>query len=140
MTHPRLYHSTAVLLPDGRVFSAGSDGSTTADFYSPPYLFKGPRPTISNAPLSVIYGQGFSIDTPDTASITRVTMIRLSSVTHAFNPGQAFSQLNYLAETGRLLVAAPGEAYAAPPGYYMLFILNTVGVPSMARMINLQHG
>ena len=88
----RVYHSTAILLPDGRVLSAGGTAGTNgvvnnrdAEIYSPPYLFNGPRPTITSAPASVGYGQTFAVQTPDAAGIAKVTLVRLSSVTHSFN-------------------------------------------------------
>src|SRR5215472_5506726 len=82
----RGYHSSALLLPDGRVLAAGGEiGGASAEMYSPPYLFAGTRPTISAAPSGVVYGQTFSVQTPDAASITNVNWIRLGSVTHAFD-------------------------------------------------------
>ena len=75
---PRIYHSTAVLLPDGRVLSMGGNGQTTSEIYSPPYLFKGTPPEITSAPTSVVYGQTFFVGTPDPTTITKVTLLRLS--------------------------------------------------------------
>ncbi|HTM57306.1 MAG TPA: galactose oxidase-like domain-containing protein [Candidatus Udaeobacter sp.] len=146
MTVPRLYHSTAVLLPDGRVMSAGSgrpkptDGGADqpwAEFYSPPYLFKGTRPVITSAPSSVSYGQTFFVPTPDGASITKVTWIRLSASTHAFNMNQRINRLSFAATTGGLNVTAPSNPNLCPPGHYMLFILNGTGVPSKAKIVQI---
>jgi hypothetical protein len=82
----RTYHSTALLLPDGRVISAGSNSKkpeqTTVEFFSPPYLFKGPRPRVTAAPARVSHGQRFTVGTPDAASIANVMLIRTSATTH----------------------------------------------------------
>jgi Galactose oxidase-like, Early set domain/Calx-beta domain len=132
---PRLYHSTALLLPDGRILSMGGNGYPQAEIYEPPYLFKGTRPAISSAPESVNYGQTFFVQTPDAADVTQVTWIRLSSVTHAFNMDQRFSRLSFSQVAGGLNVLAPSDPNLAPPGHYMLFILNGNGVPSVAKII-----
>jgi Galactose oxidase-like, Early set domain len=145
MAKYRLYHSTALLLPDGRVLSAGSGrpkptGSLpqvdqlNAEIYSPPYLFKGARPTITSMTTFVNNGSSFTITTPDAANITQVTMIRLGSVTHAFNQSQRFNRLSFSIQTGSLTATVPASANLAPPGYYMLFILNGSGVPSVAKI------
>ena len=136
-TQYRGYHSTAMLLPDGRVLSTGGDHSQNAEVFSPPYLFKGARPTISSAPASVAYGQTFFIGTADATSITKATWIRLTSTTHAFNMDQRIDQLTFTATTGGLNVVAPADPNLSPPGYYMLFLLNGNGVPSVARMIRI---
>jgi hypothetical protein len=143
-TDRRLYHSTAVLLPDGRVLSAGGGmppspqaGDTNhrnAQIYSPPYLFRGARPTITSAPASVTFGQRFSIQTPQASMIRWVTLIRLSSATHAFNQSQRFNRLTPTSGTGEVAVTAPSNA-ACPPGPYLLFLLNNVGVPSEGRVV-----
>jgi hypothetical protein len=86
---PRVYHSTALLLPDGQVFSTGGNFVLDTEIYSPPYLFKGTRPTITSAPASVAYGQAFFVETPDALAISKITMLRLSSVTHALLAGLA---------------------------------------------------
>ena len=133
----RIYHSMAVLLPDGRVLTGGGDTILAAEVYEPPYLFKGARPTISSAPASMNYGQTFLVETPNAASVTQVTWIRLSSVTHANNMEQRFSRLSFSQVAGGLNVVAPSNPNLAPPGYYMLFILNSNGVPSVAKIIQI---
>ena len=134
---PRVYHSGALLLPDGRVFSTGGNDHPETEIYSPPYLFKGARPTITSAPPSVPYGQSFFVGTPDGATISKITMLRLSSVTHAFNQSQYINELGFSQTTGGLDVTAPPDANVAPPGYYLLFILNGSGVPSVAKFVHL---
>ena len=138
LTRKRSYHSIALLLPDGRVLSAGgSFGGASAEIYSPPYLFQGSRPTITSAPASVGYGQSFFVGTPDAASISKVTLIALSSVTHGFNMGQRISRPLFSQATGGLNVTAPSNPNNIPPGYYMLFILNSNGVPSIAKIVQI---
>jgi hypothetical protein len=136
----RGYHSTALLLPDARVLSAGGEQTgASAEIYSPPYLFKGARPTITSGPSSVKYAQAFTIATPDAASIAQVTWIRLGSVTHSFNQQQRLNHLQFVQATGALTITAPANANLAPPGYYMLFILNGSGVPSVAQIIQITN-
>lgn len=141
---PRIYHSTAVLLPDGRVLSAGMDNGsyqTTAELYSPPYLFRGPRPTIASAPQAVGYGQPFSISTPDASSITRVALVRPSSVTHSISADQRYVDLSFQhIDDNTLSVTSPANGNEAPPGPYMLFILTSTGVPSVASWMNVEGG
>jgi len=139
---PRIYHSTALLMPDGRVLSAGGGrwgpSFLDAQFYSPPYLFKGPRPTITSAPATVGYAANFFVGTPDAANISTVTLVRLGSVTHAFNANQRFLKLTFQPTAGGLTVQAPSTANLAPPGHYMVFILNANGVPSVASIVQIQ--
>jgi Galactose oxidase-like, Early set domain/Fibronectin type III domain/Kelch motif len=138
LTRYRVYHSIALLLPDGRVLSAGGQpGTPSAEIYSPPYLFQGSRPTITSAPASVAYGQSFFVGTPDAASISQVTLIALPSVTHGFNMGQRISRPLFSQDTGGLNVTVPSNPNTTPPGYYMLFILNSNGVPSVAKIIQI---
>jgi galactose oxidase len=135
---PRMYHSTAVLLPDGRVLSAGqSQGlrGETGEIFSPPYLFMGARPTITSAPSSVGYHQKFTITTPNFMSIGRVALVRPASVTHSNDFDQRYVDLAYTSNgSGGLTAASPPDRNHAPPGWYMLFIL-AAGVPSVARWV-----
>jgi hypothetical protein len=147
MHTPRLYHGNALLIPDGRVLVASGGrlhdfadptyDQLNAELFSPPYLFKGARPVISSAPASAAYGSAINVQTADAASITAVSLVRMGSVTHAFNPDQRFIPLSFTTGAGQLSVAMPANANLAPPGYYMLFILNGAGVPSVAAIIRM---
>jgi galactose oxidase len=138
----RGYHSTAVLLPSGEVLVAGSGDShratdqRNAELFSPPYLFKGARPTITAAPSRVAYGTSFSVSTPQAGNITKVSLIRLGSTTHAFDMNQRFQWLSFTRRTGALRISIPSNRNLTPPGHYLLFILNGNGVPSAARIVN----
>lgn len=136
----RAYHSTAVLLPDGRVVSAGSDAGTpldgTYEIYSPAYLSNGPRPTITSSPSSINYKQQFTIVTPQAASIKKVAILRPGSTTHAVHmDDHRYVPLKFTVGSGQLTVTAPANANLAPPGYYMLVVLNAKGVPSVMPFV-----
>lgn len=140
----RTYHSTALLLPDGRVWVGGGDielnpaqyeTTRTYEVFSPPYLFQGARPTIAAAPGGVTYGGAFQVATPDAGAVDRVALVRLGSATHAFNFDQRYVDLPFTAGTDALEVAGPPTADHAPPGWYMLFLVNGDGVPSEAKMV-----
>jgi galactose oxidase len=133
----RGYHSVALLLPDGRILSAGGRGVRTMQVFSPPYLFKGARPIISSAPDVLSYGQGFTLSTAQAASIAQVTLVRLPSVTHAFDENQRFLRMNFQAGSGGLTVTAPANPNLAPPGHYMMFLVNQQGVPSVAKIVRI---
>jgi hypothetical protein len=139
-TRYRGYHSIALLLPDGRVLSSGGDDEPNAEVFSPPYLFKGARPVVTSSPSSITYGESCFFDTPDATSITAVTLVRLSAVTHSFNMNQRFLRLAFSQAPGRLTVTGPSVAEIAPPGHYMLFVLNAAGVPSIATIVRLNSG
>jgi galactose oxidase len=148
----RCYHATAVLLPDATVLSAGSgeyrpdnvnpndpeDSHRDAQIFSPPYLFKGERPEITSAPDSVSYGESFEVHTSRPNDIGTVSWVRLPSVTHSFDENQRINILQFQAGAEKLTVTAPNSPNLCPPGHYMLFILSQAGVPSIAKMIQMQ--
>jgi len=165
----RGYHSTAMLLPDGRVLSAGttaidlSRATRNAEIYSPSYLFgadgqPAARPAISGEltdarstgssfivtgpdgpPATVKYGDRIKATLGSATPISKVSLIRLPSVTHSFNQNGRFSTLRFKQSSDQLTVtiSAPGNAFYSPPGDYMLFLLNAQGVPALAKIIRM---
>jgi hypothetical protein len=141
----RMYHSTTLLLPDGRVLHTGSGDGANAprelsyELYSPPYVFRGARPTITGpAPAVVGYGQTVVVGTPDGASVAKVTFLRTGSVTHAFDQSGRLVPLAFQAVTGGVSITLPANRVSAPPGPYMLFLVNANGVPSVGQIVRLQ--
>lgn len=147
----RCYHSTAVLLPDGRILSGGGgeyapqngisnppiNTHANAQLFSPSYLFKGARPIITKAPAKVAYGEAFEVETPAPSEISRVSWIRLPSVTHSFDQNQRINSLNFQRGAKQVTVTAPANGNICPPGHYMLFLLNQNKVPSIAAIIQI---
>jgi len=135
----RAYHSTAVLLPDGRIMSAGDNetggGLQQVDFYKPPYLFKGPRPKISAAPRRLVYGGRFTISVTKRSPATKAVLMAPASTTHANEMNARYVPLSVTRTAKGLSAVAPRTARVAPPGYYMLFALNAKGVPSVAKWV-----
>jgi hypothetical protein len=145
---PHMYHSTAVLVPDGRVMRGGKDGQFQRDPYkyfehrlelfSPPYLFAAARPQISSAPSTGSYGQEITIDSPTAVDVARVALIRLGAVTHSFHMDQRYVGLAITGSNPSQLTATlPPNRNVAPPGAYMLFLLDGAGIPSVANIIQL---
>ena len=140
---PRLYHSVALLLPDGRVITAGSnpargDEELRLEMYYPPYLFKGPRPFISSAPQAVQYGNTLEIKTPQAGSIKWASLIKPRATTHSLDTEQRVVDLPFSIQTDNTLKATvTNESNLAPPGWYMLFITDNAGVPSVATWVHL---
>jgi hypothetical protein len=141
----RLYHSVALLLPDATVWVAGGNPvrgtyEPHIEIYQPAYLFQSDgtpaaRPSITSVPSSVSYGNQFTLQTPDAASIASAVLVRNGTVTHSFGMDQRMVGMSFTAGSGSLTVTAPPNANIAPPGYYMLFILNSNGVPSVASSL-----
>jgi hypothetical protein len=148
--YPRLYHSVALLLPDATVWVAGGNPTRGSyvqqmEIYQPPYLFNpdgtlATRPSITGAPSSISYGNAFTVTTPDAASISSVVLVRNGSVTHAFGFDQREVGMSFSVGNGSLTVTAPPNSNIAPPGYYMMFILNSSGVPSLAAFVQVTSG
>jgi len=138
----RAYHSTAVLLPDGRVLSAGSDAGIaleqTYEIYSPPYMFAPSRPVITRSPKIATYGKTFKVTTPQAAKITRVALIRAGATTHAVHmDDQYYVDLTWTVSGTTLIVNSPTTSNAIPPGYYLLVILDQNNIPSVMPFIQL---
>jgi hypothetical protein len=134
----RMYHSTALLLPDGRVLSAGQTRGQFArygEIYSPPYLFRGARPTVSSSPASVALGGRLRFDSPDAAQISKVTLMRPSSCTHGIDTDQRSVPLHFSVAGTTVIARVPENRSLVPPGYYMLFAVNRAGVPSVAPWV-----
>jgi len=144
-TYARLYHNVQLLLPDGSVFMAGGNPAQGVyekqiELYKPPYLFNtdgglAARPSITSAPSSVTYGSTFTVQTPS-ADIASALFIKLGSVTHSFDMGQRFVGLSFTSSSGSLNITVPSNSNLLPPGYYMLFLVNSAGVPSIAKFVH----
>lgn len=146
----RDYHSEALLLPDSRVITLGSNplfsdekNTISAPFeqrievYTPPYLFHGARPVIADGPAVVQRGQTARFATPDAARIATARLIRPSAVTHVTNVEQRSIALGLSNKDGQISVTVPGDPTIVPPGNYMLFVTDNTGVPSMARWVQI---
>jgi hypothetical protein len=143
---PRNYHNVALLLPDGRVWTAGSNhdgqqGHATleprVEILNPPYVERSSRPTFEIAVDSISLGQSLVIQTPEASSIVRVALLRAGSVTHAFDSDQRYVGLEFFASGHTLVAKAPPNHQIAPPGYYLLFIVDSEARPSIGRFVRL---
>ncbi|MFL9963075.1 DUF1929 domain-containing protein, partial [Paraburkholderia sediminicola] len=145
---PRTYHSIALLLPDGRVLSGGgglcggcSTNHADVEILTPPYLFNpdgslASRPKILSAPTSASLGSSISVSTDRT--VKAFVLMRLSSVTHSLNNEQRRIPLPFSpSRAGQYVLNIPGDSGVAVPGYYMLFALDTNGVPSVSSTIQI---
>jgi galactose oxidase len=147
---PRTYHSVAVLLPDGQVFSGGGGLCINActvnhpdgQIFSPPYLFNGngaprPRPVIKTAPARAVTGTTITVTT--NSNTPSFALIRMSAVTHSINNDQRRIPLTPVARHGTTYeLRLPASAGVLLPGNYMLFALNAQGTPSVAKFINIR--
>jgi hypothetical protein len=153
----RQYHSTAILLPDGRVMTGGGGVCAICvtvgylekniEYFTPPYLYKkdgsgqlASRPVISTAPASVAINANFTISSAQASSIRKVALVGLGDVTHGVDQGQRYIPLKFSASGTTLTVTGPPTGGVAPPGYYMLFIVDASGVPSIAKIVQVAKG
>ena len=138
------YHSTAILLPDATVLLSQDDmdyGAQAAfqhkvQVYSPPYLFKGAQPVITQVPAALTYGQSFSVATDRDGMISAV-LVAPSATTHGNDMHQRTIKLKVTPLTNGLSAQIPSSSALVPPGNYMLFVLDTVGIPSVARFVRI---
>jgi plastocyanin len=139
MKYVRGYHSAAILMPDGSVIMGGdpNGGTTPNERYLPSYMFK-PRPTITGSPATVAYGAGFSVQTPTPGAIAEVVLLRPGAVTHGFNQSQRYVGCAVTGSTANTIDAtAPPDGTIAPPGYYLLFLIDHDRSPSTGVWIRL---
>ncbi|HYX33499.1 MAG TPA: galactose oxidase-like domain-containing protein [Oligoflexus sp.] len=143
----RLYHSSALLLPDATVLvgGGGAPGPLTnlnAEIYYPPYLFDSAgnfakRLKIDEVAAEQRYGRVTEVQFSGAGTVKRVTLVRTGAVTHSFDMSQRFLELEFTKENGAVSVAMPDSSHIAPPGYYMLYLVNDKGVPSVSKIIRL---
>jgi hypothetical protein len=148
----RQYHSTATLLPDGRIMTGGGgicgvcvDAGyleKNIEYFTPPYLYKkdgsgalADRPVISSAPATVGINSAFSVSSPQAAGIKKVALVGLGDDTHGVDQGQRYVPLKFTTSGTTLSVTGPPTGGVTPPGYYMLFVVNAAGVPSVAKVV-----
>ncbi|KAF5628787.1 sialidase-1 [Fusarium sp. NRRL 52700] len=143
----RTYHSIALLLPDGRVFNGGGGlcgGCDTnhfdAQLYTPPYLYdsKGKlatRPKITSVSVSSVKVGG-TVTVQTGGAIVQASLVRYGTATHTVNTDQRRIPLT-LANAGKNSYSfqVPSDPGIALPGYWMLFVMDKNGVPSVASTI-----
>ena len=147
---PRLYHNSSLLLPDGSVLTAGGGApgpvnELNAEIYYPPYLYlkdgsgnPAPRPTIVSAPSTALtLGQNFLVTVGANDQIRNIKLIRVGADTHDFNPEQRLIPVPFTKSGTQITATLSASAELAPPGYYMLFVVNTAGVPAVAKIISI---
>jgi len=142
---PRNYHSVALLMPDGRVWTSGSnhDGlqgranlEPRIEILNPPYMKAPLRPVITSAAPRMTYGATFSLEAEPARSASRVAILRAASVTHAFSSDQRYVGLTFAFGTGdQINVQGPPNSNIAPPGFYLLFVVDGNGIPSVGRFV-----
>jgi hypothetical protein len=144
--NPHLYHSTAVLLPDASVVLSGGNPvqgkfEPSIEIYKPPYFFNADgslatRPSLTGTPAKITYGQTFAATTD--GNIASVVLVREGAATHAFDMSQREIGLNFAVSNGTIGIAAPPNSNIAPPGPYLLFVVDKNGVPSVGQVVILQ--
>jgi hypothetical protein len=156
MRWPRMYRSSAVLLPNGAVFVAGGQAAGVAEadqwtyeIFQPPYFHDPTRPVITAGPATLPYFSAATFATPDASRITKVRLIRTGAATHSFDQNQRMRELPFvILNSTTVKVTAPANGHVAPPGYYMVFLcadlpgageVNRGGLPSVGHMLRVEN-
>jgi hypothetical protein len=147
----RDYHAEALLLPDGRIltlggnplFGNGSDNSPgffeqRIEIFTPPYLYRGPRPRLTSGPARLALGETGVFSTPDAAQIVAARLMRPSAVTHVTDLEQRSIALDVRRKASAVSLRVPSSAGLVPPGWYMLFVTNRKGTPSVSRWVHIE--
>jgi hypothetical protein len=139
----RMYHATALLLPDGRVISMGGNPHArqverSIEIFSPPYLFLGERPIIQACPETIGYEGHFEIEVESTQAIHQVVLMRPEVITHVTNSDQRLLELVFEKQgEGNLRVSSPPSRNHMPPGFCLIFVLDAAEVPSAGKFVHL---
>ncbi|WP_082755097.1 galactose oxidase early set domain-containing protein [Variovorax sp. PAMC 28711] len=145
----RLYHSTALLLPDATVLVAGGGApgpaiQLNAEIFSPPYLFakdgsgqRLPRPSILSAPKDLALGTPYRMSVVSQKPIQRVNLVRTGSVTHSINFDQRFLNVPFTQSGSSVTLNVDETNNVLPPGHYMVFAIDSDGVPSIAKIVRI---
>src|SRR5205823_1151485 len=146
----RGYHSVALLMPDGRVWTAGSEWNASAtpnlaiELFEPAYYLVADRAVITAAPATVGYGQRFTVHfrpAGTNGAIARVALMRLGSVTHSFDGDQRYVSVPFTQDGATLTVVVPQDSTVAPPGYYMLWLIDANKLPcKLAHFVRVGAG
>ncbi|MEU7027103.1 galactose oxidase-like domain-containing protein [Streptomyces sp. NPDC014779] len=148
----RNYHSEALLLPDGRVATFGSDPlyankdntklgtfEQRIEVFTPPALHRagGDRPVLGEGPQELDQNGRATFKTRDAARITTARLMRPSAVTHTTDVEQRSIELGLTkgADGVTVTVEVPKDPTLVPPGWYMLFVTDQDGIPSEAKWI-----
>jgi hypothetical protein len=140
---PRLYHSVALLMPDGKVVTAGSnparrDEERRIEVFWPPYLFAGSRPRVTPARVEVQYGEVLTAEVPDAALLWTACLIRPGATTHSSDSEQRLVDVPlHVTATDAVELQMPTEPSLAPPGWYLLFVATPAGAPSEGQWVHL---
>jgi hypothetical protein len=139
---PRSYHSSALLLPNGRVATFGGNPEDSfemrIEIFTPPYLEDDPvRPRLTNTPTEITYGGTFSANTTQASALRSAVLVRPAAVTHSMDSDQRLVDLPFTRTSNGVSMTVPKNPNLAPPGWYMLFVVDGAGVPSIARWVHL---
>ncbi|MBQ1090603.1 kelch motif-containing protein [Streptomyces sp. B93] len=144
----RNYHSGSILLPDGRVMFFGSDSlfadkanskpgkfEQRVEIYTPPYLYRGERPSLSGGPETIERGESGTFTSKDASAIKTARLIRPSASTHVTDVDQRSIALDFEVSGDEVTVTVPKNRNLVQGGWYMLFVADGQGTPSEARWV-----